>query len=503
MTSDNERRDGGFTLIEAVISIALMSVLASVISAAIVVTLRASPGVEDRADAAVNVQGLVTWLPQDVDSAAPGSFDKDQAATTGCTGADPGFNLLKVTWSETIGSTTDYVASYRYVTQPDGGHIVRVYCVVGSPQQVLKVTGLIPAWVTGSEPVRIDLSDSPADADTLVDSAKFSIEPVVGKTIVIDATTKNPNETLPPPTTSPTPTTSAPPANQAPVAAVTNATVVGGTPVTVMLAASDPEGAALTVAVAPVPLGWSISVGAGASIIVDAPITAVGTSEVLTYTVTDPAGASASAPVTITVSAPGPQPPIANPASASTDAGSSVGVALPASDPEDGAMTATFSGVPADWTATAVGLVATITPPGSAAIGDYTIGYTVTDPGGLTGSSTITVSVTAPPPCVITPPALSQSSVKLKKKPGPDSLAEEVDVRINVVGGYCVGLALHYDTGAPNGQYVRNFGNSGSTRTVTLPKHPSAELWAAGPHTLDVKDGSSTVIGTATLTVTT
>ena len=96
---------------------------------------------------------------------------------------------------------------------------MRVYCTTGGARSELTVTGVIPAWDAADPPVRIALTDSPADADALEDSAKITVEPVVGKTIVIDATTKNLNETLsnPPPVPSP-PTTSPSPSNTAPVA---------------------------------------------------------------------------------------------------------------------------------------------------------------------------------------------------------------------------------------------------------------------------------------------
>ena len=163
-------------------------------------------------------------------------------------------------------------------------------------------------------------------------------------------------------------------------------------------------------------------------------------------------------------------------------------------------MTATFSGIPSGWTVTAVGLSATMTPAAAAVPGNFTIGYTARDPGGLTSTSTITLTVT-PPPCVISTPVLSRTTVQLKKN-NPDALTDPVNVTITLSGS-CVGLALHYDTGAPNGQYVRNFGNTGSTRTVTLPNHPSPELWSAGTKALNVQDGSSMVIGTVNLQVTT
>lgn len=503
MIHEKNERDTGFTLVELVISVALMAILASVSSAAVVVTLRTSPAVANRADAAVNVQGLVTWLPQDVDSAAPGTFDIDQAAVSGCAGADPGFNLFKVTWSETISSTVDYVASYRYVAVTDGGYIFRVYCTVGEAPQSRKVSGLIPPWVAGSEPVTITLSDSVAPYDGLVDSAKFLVRPVVGKTIVIDATTKNPNETLSttPPTTAPPPTPTTTP-NLPPTVADTAAAIESDTAVSVGLSASDPEGGALTVSIATVPAGWTINPGPGVSFDVTAPATAIGTSETLTYTATDPLGLSASALLTINVTAPAAnQQPQASPATAFTDAGDAITFGLPATDPDGDALTTTFSGVPSGWTVTAVGLSTTVTPASDAVPGSFVIGYAATDPGGLSDVSTITVTVTAPPPCVIETPVLSQYSVALKKN-DPDSIAASVDVSITIVSGYCVGLALHYDTGAANGQYVRNFGDAGTTRTVTLPQHPSPELWSAGTKTLDVKDGSATSRGTVDLQVT-
>ena len=250
------------------------------------------------------------------------------------------------------------------------------------------------------------------------------------------------------------------------------------------------------------PLGWTITPGSSASLVVTAPVTANGTTATLTYTVTDPLGASASAQLVISVTAPAPnQPPLANPATVTTAAGGTITIGLPANDPEGGALTATFAAAPVGWTVTAVGLAATITPANDATPGNFTIGYTVTDAGGLTSTSTITVTITGPPPCVINTPVLSESTVPLKKN-NPDALTRSVNVTITIVSGYCVGLALHYDTGAPNGQYVRNFGTSGTTRTITLPNHPSPELWSVGTKALNVRDSSATVIGTVNLQVT-
>ncbi len=508
MKTERSTRDRGFTLVEVVICVALLGVLAPVLMSVIVVTLKTSPAVADRADSATIVQGLVTWLPQDIDSAAPGSFDTSSGAPSGCSGTDPGFNLLKMTWTETITSTANYTASYRYVPKAvpaDGGRIVRVYCALGAAPQVLNVSRAIPVWVAGSEPVRVTLSDAPDDdALTLNDTARFDVQPLVGKLISIVGTTKNPNETLvAPTTTTPATTTSTTQPNQPPVAANVAATITAATPVSISVSASDPEGGVLTATFPAIPAGWLITPTGGLTFMVTAPAAAANTVVVVPYQVTDPLGSSATANVTFTVPpiVAANQPPVANPSSGTTTAGSSVVVTLAASDPEGGVLTASVTSVPTGWTKTVTGLQVTVTPSSGAIAGNFVLNYSVTDPGGMSASSTLTITVTGPPPCVINTPVLDRYTVQTKKN-NPDALRNSVTVTITIVSGYCVGLALHYDTGAPNGQYVRNFSNTGTTRSITLPSHPSPELWSIGTKTLRVKDSSSLVIGSVNLEVT-
>jgi len=499
--------DAGFTLIEAVICISLMGLLSTVIAAAIVVTMKSSPAVADRADAAVNVQGLVTWLPQDVDSATPGTFDIADA-TSGCAGVDPGHNVLKMTWHEQITSLTNYSVSYRYVPLPtpaDGGKIVRVYCTTGGARSELTVTGVIPAWDAADPPVRIALTDSPADADALEDSAKITVEPVVGKTIVIDATTKNLNETLsnPPPVPSPPPPPPSP-SNTAPVALNSAQTAKAAIDVAMNVSASDADGGdTLTVSLLVIPAGWTVTTSGGLGIVVNAPVSAVGTTGSISFQVTDTSGATATASVNVTVELPAiPNlPPTASPSVGSTTPGVPVTVSLAASDPENAALSTSLSGVPVGWAVSTTGASVTVTPPNTSPAGSTTLNYTVADLWGVTAASTLTITVTGPPPCVVTGPTLSRSSDPVKHN-NPDSLTHDITVTINIVSGYCVGLNLRYDTGAPNSQYMRIFGDAGSTRSVTLPNHPSPELWSVGTHALDVWDGTSRIIATTNLEVT-
>ena len=96
---------------------------------------------------------------------------------------------------------------------------------------------------------------------------------------------------------------------------------------------------------------------------------------------------------------------------------------------------------------------------------------------------------------------MSPNPVQLHSN-GTGKLKKDVTVTITVASGYCVGLTLQYITGAPNGQYIQNFGNS-APYTVTLLGHPSGtELWAAGSRVLAVRDGGNNLLAQTTLTVT-
>ena len=182
----------------------LTALVGSVIAMVVVTSMKTAPVVTSRADGAVAVQGLTTWLPPDVDSAVPGQFDVDPAKASGCSGADEGINLLHLSWDERFNSTTtNYVADYRFVTTAEGGQIVRVGCS-GSPSlgaaSTLTMSGKLSTTVPTVTPID-------TNSDGLNDQVTFKIETLSGEIAYIDAATKNPDETLPPDNTSYTTTT--------------------------------------------------------------------------------------------------------------------------------------------------------------------------------------------------------------------------------------------------------------------------------------------------------
>jgi hypothetical protein len=96
---------------------------------------------------------------------------------------------------------------------------------------------------------------------------------------------------------------------------------------------------------------------------------------------------------------------------------------------------------------------------------------------------------------------VSPSTVQLQNK-NIAKLKTDVTVTISGLSGYCVGLTLQYDTGAPNNQWVQSFSTT-SPYTVTLKGQPQGtELWATGSHLLYVVDGNKQTLKQSTLVVT-
>ena len=304
-----ETRDAGFTLVEMLIVVMMTGVVAVVIAAAVIVSFRTFPDVEDRADTAITLQGLTTWLPPDVDSANPGQFDTSTSALSGCTGADPGVNLLRLSWEETaFGKTTSYVANYRFVVSGLNYRIKRVSCSGTSAlgaAQVRDVTGALPATTPTVTP-------RDTDGDLLDDTVTFSIVTLAGTTVDIDAASKNPHETIPPAPT----TTTATPVNSPPTSQNASTSTTELTSVDLTLPAGDPDGDLIFATVQGVPAELTVTIS-GLVLTITPAAGTLGSSFTFQYTMTDPDGASATADVTVEVTD-GSAPTTTSPATTTT-----------------------------------------------------------------------------------------------------------------------------------------------------------------------------------------
>jgi len=209
-------RDHGFTLVEILVVISMMALLATVMAATVTVVLRTAPTSEVRADDARSLQGLVTWIPEDVDAAPPGGFD---TATTAwpCAGPAPAnsHNVLSISWTERTGVTNNYAATYRYEFNGSDWHMTRYACndeatgtmAVGRSHNL---TSAMPAWNNLSPPAFVTMCAAKVDIDGQcpagseiagntspdVRSLKLNLVSEDGTVSTIDAAPKNPDEDL-------------------------------------------------------------------------------------------------------------------------------------------------------------------------------------------------------------------------------------------------------------------------------------------------------------------
>src|SRR5262249_45490224 len=153
-------------------------------------------------DAAHALQGIVTWLPQDVDSTPPGGFDTNRSTPSGCT-SSPGDNILKMQWSEDIGTGLQtFIADYRFVQTGSNWALKRYTCsgtAGAGPYSNVVIRGTssylapLPAsWTPGNLPVAVSFTTS-GTGETLV---HLSVQTVDGHVVSTDAAPRNTANTL-------------------------------------------------------------------------------------------------------------------------------------------------------------------------------------------------------------------------------------------------------------------------------------------------------------------
>lgn len=180
------RRDRGMTLIELLVVVMVLGLLATVISAAIIVVLRQSPQTEATLDTARWEQNLGTWLPADLTSAQwPADSDSDgvpddptqavdyvdyePCATDTCTWGE---NVAHFAWTEG-GESVD--VSYRYGTNAGEEYeFRRVECRSASCQSITLVRNMPPPS-GGKPPITVtfppDVEETDPNGSPIVDAS--------------------------------------------------------------------------------------------------------------------------------------------------------------------------------------------------------------------------------------------------------------------------------------------------------------------------------------------
>ena len=297
---DRSRTDSGFTLPEVLITVVVLGIIMAVLGGVFSVYLRSTPTTEARAEDARSVMGLVTWLPQDVDSTPATGFDVDPSATSGCS-LNPGINLLRMEWSEKIGSvTTTYIANYRHVSSATGARVVRITCsgvtsppfASGNEQNLTSELPLLPGgWAPGDAPAAVSIIRTiPADPTSPVELVTMELTTLDGDTVRTDSASKNPAATLPsttlPSWMPPTPTTNAN-VNTLPTT-VNQAVTLQAEPTatTVNLIVHDDDGDPLVVALSFVPDDFLVTL-VGLQMTITPEVGEIGHTHTIKYTVDD------------------------------------------------------------------------------------------------------------------------------------------------------------------------------------------------------------------------
>ena len=191
--------DAGFSLIELLIAVAVTGVLCSAISGGIIVVLRNMDTTSARIADAQDAQNLVTWLPVDVSSAPAANVSTDPSLPSGCASVSPGTNILLLSWTETVNSsTTTFVADYRAVPDPGGtGITLQRFTCTGTATlgaafslNVSNTLAVLPSgWVPGQAPVAVSVTGI---------IVTVTLTQKDGHIARVDSAQKNPAATLPP-----------------------------------------------------------------------------------------------------------------------------------------------------------------------------------------------------------------------------------------------------------------------------------------------------------------
>lgn len=199
-------RDGGFTLPELLVGLTIVGILSAALLGMIAVVLRNDEATGQRLAESQDVQQVVVYLPGDVQSAGPGTYDLAPGAASGCGVADAATNVLAMSWTQ-LGTTTR--VSYRLSNEGGRGVLVRVECSGGAGTSVKVADELeeLPAgWSPGTAPAAVTLSGGTGDA-----FVRLTLTMATGQTFTVDAARYNPAAILPappgtvvPPTTPPT-----------------------------------------------------------------------------------------------------------------------------------------------------------------------------------------------------------------------------------------------------------------------------------------------------------
>ncbi len=175
--SESVQRDRGMTLVELLITVTILGIIMTSLSAATIVILRTERPIKDHLSESKDITFLQAWIPNDLASATSRNIDPLYQPTT--TKKLPGTNVLSLNRADIseTGITTNYVVSYRYVQVGDEWQLQRYEIRnVGLATQVITQVGV--AHQLAAPPTTWNATQSPTHAVTVTSRNQVVLRPI-------------------------------------------------------------------------------------------------------------------------------------------------------------------------------------------------------------------------------------------------------------------------------------------------------------------------------------
>jgi prepilin-type N-terminal cleavage/methylation domain-containing protein/uncharacterized repeat protein (TIGR01451 family) len=207
----SSRRDGGFTLVEMLISVAITGIIIGVLSAALSVAFSNNAASSQRFNGANDALTATNLFSSDVSAAPPGGREDGEALGSECAGGDAAgsFNVLRLTWTQqAAGTITYYRVAYRLVNDSATvGNMVRISCTSttgphagygasGSRLIASSLTAVPVGWTKGNAPAALSYSPPLDTASDLRLILTVNTKPAP-TTVTVSGQRSNPGVTLP------------------------------------------------------------------------------------------------------------------------------------------------------------------------------------------------------------------------------------------------------------------------------------------------------------------
>ena len=171
------QRDRGMTLVELLITVTILGIIMTSLSAAMIVILRTERPIKDHLSESKDITFLQAWIPNDLASASSRNIDPLHQPSPRTT--LPGTNVLTLNRADisTSGVTTNYVVSYRYVQVGEEWQLQRYEIRnVGLTTQTLTKVGV--AHQLAAPPVTWNPTQSPIHAVTVTSRNQVVLRPI-------------------------------------------------------------------------------------------------------------------------------------------------------------------------------------------------------------------------------------------------------------------------------------------------------------------------------------